>query len=1022
MRYFILFIWLIMVTTFSFTQTTNKYEGEYENYFRAEELFEKEQYAASRIEFRKFMETSIHNEDPFYIKARYYEAIAALEVKNNDAVPMLEQFLKEYPESNLRNTIYFKLGQYYFENEDYPSTIAWLSKLNAFDVDKENHDEYLFKLGYAFFKTDAFKEARNAFYEVRDTADQYADPALYYYSHISYTEKSYEIAKEGFKKLQYKDGFSKIVPYYIVQIYHIQNQYDSVILYAPSIVESAKVDRQNDLNHIIGHAYYKTKNYEKAVEYLEKYNANAITTRDDDYELGYSYYQSSQYNEALKLLYNVAKTSDSLGQVAHYHMGECYMKLDNLNSARGSFEKASELNFDIVVQEDALYNFAVLSYQLDSNPYDEAVIALENFLTKFPNSSRKTDMNQYLVNVYTSTNNYSKAIASLEKIPNKDNMLKMAYQLVAFNRGVELFQQSDYKASNESFQLSMQYPIDAVIFSKAKYWTAEGLFLQKENDKAIKIFKEFLATQGASGSGLKPDAYYNLGYAYLIKDDISQSIESFRTFCQSNVTDKTKLVDGYMRAADGCYMLSQNENAIKFYKEALKLDKGFQDQALFYLSKTYGYAMEFDNKISSLSKLIEQYPSSKFYLSGLYEIANCYKSAKEDYDNALKYYNLILKDFPNSDMVLDSRIEIADIYYKKWQYAKAETEYKSILTEFGKDQSVCENVVLLLLEVYKSMKEPDKAAELADLYPCANITQTEQEDLYSNPAMASYDDSLYLAAIPQFEKYIQKYPKGIYALDANYFLANCYHSSGDKTKGIEQYIKAVEIGNHDYTDYALGLLSKHFYGNNDFAKARTYYKKLSSSSSEPSVIFAAMLGEMRCDFNLKDWNSSVSSAQNVLSSTQLTNNLKIEAEYVKGISNFSLGKYADAKPSLEWLTKNTTTAKAHEAKYTLSMILFKEDNYTSALNSIEELFKIEPKNNYWKAKGAILKSNILYLTDKPIEAKDLLEKVIKYYTVKDDGIVDEANTLLTAINSALNKPKMVIEETETEIEINEEGN
>ena len=288
--------------------------------------------------------------------------------------------------------------------------------------------------------------------------------------------------------------------------------------------------------------------------------------------------------------------------------------------------------------------------------------------------------------------------------------------------------------------------------------------------------------------------------------------------------------------------------------------------------------------------------------------------------------------------------------------------------------------------------------------------------------MASYDDSLYLAAIPQFEKYIQKYPKGIYALDANYFLANCYHSSGDKTKGIEQYIKAVEIGNHDYTDYALGLLSKHFYGNNDFAKARTYYKKLSSSSSEPSVIFAAMLGEMRCDFNLKDWNSSVSSAQNVLSSTQLTNNLKIEAEYVKGISNFSLGKYADAKPSLEWLTKNTTTAKAHEAKYTLSMILFKEDNYTSALNSIEELFKIEPKNNYWKAKGAILKSNILYLTDKPIEAKDLLEKVIKYYTVKDDGIVDEANTLLTAINSALNKPKMVIEETETEIEINEEGN
>jgi tetratricopeptide (TPR) repeat protein len=1011
-----------MVTTLSFSQTTEKYDSEYENYFRAEELFEKKQYAAARIEFRNFIETSVNKEDPFHIKARYYEAVAALEIKNGDAIKMLELFLKEYPESNLRNTIYFKLGQYYFENEDFTSTISWFKLLNAYDIDKENHDEYMFKLGYAYFKTNAMKDARNAFYEVKDTADQYADPALYYYSHINYTEASYEVAKTGFKKLQSKDGFSKIVPYYIAQIYHIQNQYDSVILFAPSIVETAKVDRQNDLNHIIGHAYYKTQNYEKAVAYLEKYNSNSNTTRDDDYELGYSYYKSGKYNDALKFLYNVAKTSDSLGQVAYYHMGECYIKLDNLNAARGAFEKASEMNYDVVIQEDALYNFAVLSYKLDSNPYDEAVIALENFLTKFPNSSRKSDMNQYLVNVYTSTNNYSKAIASLEKIPNKDNVLKMAYQLVAFNKGVELFQQSDYKGANDAFQLSMQYPIDAVIFSKSKYWSAEGLFLQKENDKAIKMFKEFLATQGASSSGLKPDAYYNLGYAYLIKDDISQSIESFRTFCQSNITDKTKLVDGYMRAADGCYMLSQNENAIKFYKEALKLDKGFQDQALFYLAKTYGYSMEFDNKINSLSTLINDYPSSKFYLQGVYELANCYKSAKEDYDNALKYYNVIVNDYPSSDMVLDSRIEIADIYYKRWQYAIAEKEYKKILSEFGQDQSVCESVVMLLLEVYKAMKEPDKAAELAGLYPCANITQTEQEDLYYNPALASYSDSLYLAAIPQFEKYIQKFPSGIYALDANYFLANCYYSSGNKTKGIEQYILAIEIGNHDYTDYALSLLSKHFYANNDFEKARIYYNKLSESSSEPSIIFASMLGKMRCDFNLEDWPNAVASAQNVLSSTQLTNNLKIEAEYVKGISNFSLDNFTEAKPSLEWLTKNTTTAKAHEAKYTLSLILFKEDNYSSALTSIEELFKIEPKNNYWKAKGAILKSNILFFTDKPIEAKELLEKVIKYYTVKDDGILDEANALLTEINSAMNKPKTVIEESETEIEINEEGN
>ena len=117
MRHFILFTLSLMVTIFSFSQTTEKYESEYENYFRAEELFEKEQYAAARLEFRNFIETSTDKEDPFHIKARYYEAVSALEIKNADAIPMLELFLKEYPESILRNTIYFKLGQYYFEND-----------------------------------------------------------------------------------------------------------------------------------------------------------------------------------------------------------------------------------------------------------------------------------------------------------------------------------------------------------------------------------------------------------------------------------------------------------------------------------------------------------------------------------------------------------------------------------------------------------------------------------------------------------------------------------------------------------------------------------------------------------------------------------------------------------------------------------------------------------------------------------------------------------------------------------------
>lgn len=76
------------------------------------------------------------------------------------------------------------------------------------------------------------------------------------------------------------------------------------------------------------------------------------------------------------------------------------------------------------VQEDALYNFAVLSFKSDINPYDESVRAFETFLTKYPNSSRKKDVYQYLVNVYTNTSNFAKALESISRLPNLDVKLK----------------------------------------------------------------------------------------------------------------------------------------------------------------------------------------------------------------------------------------------------------------------------------------------------------------------------------------------------------------------------------------------------------------------------------------------------------------------------------------------------------------------------------------------------------------------------------------------------------------------
>ena len=72
----------------------------------------------------------------------------------------------------------------------------------------------------------------------------------------------------------------------------------------------------------------------------------------------------------------VTNENDLLSQTSYYQAGEAYLKLGDFEGARSAFESASFMDFDENIKEDALYNYAILSYKLDYNPYEEAIEAL----------------------------------------------------------------------------------------------------------------------------------------------------------------------------------------------------------------------------------------------------------------------------------------------------------------------------------------------------------------------------------------------------------------------------------------------------------------------------------------------------------------------------------------------------------------------------------------------------------------------------------------------------------------------
>jgi len=1009
------FLCILSLSYSIFAQSSEKYTSRYADFYRAQELFAKQHYGAAREKFQQFSEKNNEINDPLYIKARYYEAISALELYNNDAVSLLKQFLLDYPESIYKHTINFRIGNSYYREKKYVEALSYYSKFWVRDLEDDFFDEYYFKVGYANFQIGNIDEARSAFVEIKDHQSQYSSAGLYYFSHITYTDKNYQTALNGFLKLEEDENFGKIVPYYILQIYYLQHRYQEVVDYAPK-VDRASLINQQDVNRLIGDSYYRIERYDEAVSYLEKYNQLSQGSREDDYQLGYAYFKSGNYQSAIRLLdRTIQQHTDSLSQVALYHIGESYLNLQNNESARIAFQKAFEINADTKIQEDALYQFAVLSYKVEIDPYNESILAFETFLNNYPYSRRKDEVYQYLINVYTITNNYKNALNSLERIENKDFVIRKIYQQIAYNYGIELFQKGEYISSINTLGLVQKYPIDPSISAKAYYWIADANYFLENYRNSVEGYKNYLRMPGATSPELKTDAYYNIAYAYLQLYDTTSAIENFRIYIQQNSVNKDKLADSYMRLADAYFMEKDNLQAIHYYDLALKTGVTNQDQALYYKALTHGVTNDKESKIASLLNLVNNYSHSKYIQDALYEIAFTYKIVP-DYPNAIRYFQQLLNDYPNTNKEAIARVEMADSYYKQYNYKQAEVEYLIVLEKFGHD-TICSAVGDGLQHVYAATKQIEKLEHYANIYPCLNINSLTLENLIYNPAETDYFAKKYTQTIPKLVQYLEKYPEGYHAKKALAYLADSYYELDSLQQSVFRYQELLSQANSNYTELAAVRVARYYYNNKDFQQAIPYYQRTELVSADPEILFNAQLGLMRSFYHTKQFDFAAIYANQIIANNLLKPENRIEAHYILGISNFEINKYAEAIQALNFVSNNTTKSIAAEAKFTIAQIHFHNKELEQANNTIRELLKMKPVYDFWIAKGLILQTQILIKQNDLFQAEQTISSVIEHYPKNDDGIKDEAQYVYQELMSLKLKPKQVVPQTNPEIEI-----
>ncbi|MFP4447478.1 MAG: tetratricopeptide repeat protein [Bacteroidales bacterium] len=1016
--FFVLFI--IFLPVLIQAQANQGYNEALQAYKEASELFDNEKYALAQKQFDEVKDDFPENSE-YRINAEYYIAICSIELFNNDAEYLISQFISKYPESSKVNQAYFNMGRFQYRQERYDQVVHWLEQVDEDKLPNSQLSEYYFKLGYSFYKVDNSQKASEKLYEIKDKNTKYSSPALYFYSHIAYENENYQTALEGFQQLTDNKTFAPIMPYYITQIYYFQEKFEKVIDYAPQYVQSATTKRMPEIAKIIGDSYFNLNNYDSAMTYLELHKEKSKNiNRQDYYQLGYTAYKLEEYDKAIENFEEVTDEDDELAQSAYYHLADCYLETDRENKAKLAFEFASKLDHDPEIKENALFNYAKITFQLRNTPFNAAIKAFKEYIKQYPDSENIDEAYNYLVQAYLNSNNYKDALSSLDQLDEMDVSLEKAYQKVAYFRALELYNNRYYIEAIPVFNNSLNYSkYDKNIAALAQYWKAEAFYQIDKYEDAAKSYNAFLMSPGAFSTPVYDKAHYNLGYAYFHQEDYPEAIKWFRKYININRSDNSKyLADTYIRLGD-CYFLRRSFSlSVENYNKALDIDVWDQDYAMFQSSIAMGLQEQPKEKIARLRKLIDNYPESTYSDDAYFELGRSYLNI-DNKDKAIESYKKIVDDYSSSKYAAKSFVQLGLIYYSKDENEQAKKYYERVIAEYPSTPEA-KNALTGLKNIYVDMDRVDDYFAYVNGLDedFAEVSSSEQDSLTYISAERKYMDKGCDEALPSLEKYLRNFPNGNFTLNAHFYMADCYQSNNDLEEALKHYEYVLDKQGNEFTEQALSSAAGIYYNQEEYEKALELFQRLEKEAQENVNILDARIGQMRILYRFSEYEEAVDAADKVLHTEKISDREEREAVYIKGKSLFEQEEYQRALKELQRISDEVNSEEGAEAKYLIADIYFRMDELKTAESEILDFVKQNSSEEYWKARSFILLADVYMAMDDSFQAKHTLKSIVENYDPvdEDDDIIELAKE---KYNEIIEKEKyeMGSDTTEQEVEI-----
>lgn len=970
------------------------------------DLLEKGKYAAASAMFYEVEKNKAIKADQndnnselsqLKVSSEYYRAVCALELDNDDAEQLFKRFIKNHPESSRSKQAYFQVGKYYFKSGQYQEALNWFTQVSSIDLTGKEDTEYKFKTAYSYFEIKDYASAKPLFGLVKDNSSEYAEQATYYYAYIAYINQEYPLALQNFEKLKNSKNYEASYPYYISAIYFLDKRYDDVLAYAIPIVEKTKQLNETEMLRIIAASYFAKADYQNAQAYYERFmnrDLGKTQNNQDSYQIGYTYYKLKKYNLAIEQLGKLIKDKTAYSQAGLYTLGDAYLTRQNKQGARSAFQESSKMDFDKQIEEDALFNFAKLSYELEF--HNIALDAIQSYLKKYPRSIKLNEAKTLLAKVLLSTKNYRDAIDVLEGVQDKTLDAKEAYEKVTYYRALEFYNERAFENSIGLFLRSNKYPVDPEIYALATYWCAEAMYEVRKYDESVTYFQNFLAMPAAKKTDLFNYANYALGYAALEGENYPVASVYLAKFLNGNEKDAKTIRDATLRLADAYFGAKNYDSALGYYNRVISQNSPSEDYALFQRGIIQGLQNQPEIKIATLQSLLAKFPNSNYADDAGFEMSYTYFLIGQG-EKAQTDLTAFVQKYPRSSYIPRALVTIGLVYYDQKNDQAALETFKRVVKDY-KSTDEAQQALKLIQKIYNDMGNATEFINYANSTSIGNYTTSEQDNIMFQAANTQYLRGDWDATIASVNAYFDKFPKAIQDKHAKFIRAESYKNTEKFAPAIIDYEYILNDWTSEYTEKALISISKIYMNNKQYNEAIVHLKKLEISSEYKSNYTFAINNLMIAYAGIEVPDMTLQYVDLVRTFEKSSEEERNRAGLYAGKAYLVKGDTATAKKQFEGVVKATKSIAGAEALYNVAELQYLKKDFKTSQNTCFEIIKTMSNYDYWNAKAFILLADNYVALKDNVQAIATLKSIIDNYDGKDE-ILETAKKKLDKLNS-----------------------